>query len=82
MVKLSFANIFNELNTRQNFNCQLKIWQISNNHKELSRWKKKLKNQKMRINLEKGFLRADLHICISSSKISTICKDIFNQQKQ
>ena len=36
----------------------------------------------MRINLEKFSLRADLDICISSSKILTICKDIFSQQKQ
>ena len=36
----------------------------------------------MRINLEKGSLRADLDICISSSKTLTICKNTFNQQKQ
>ena len=35
----------------------------------------------MRINLEKCSLRAELDICISS-KILTICKDIFIQQKQ
>ena len=42
---------------------------------------KNLKNQKMRINLEKCSLSADLDICISSSKI-TICKDILIQQKE
>ena len=36
----------------------------------------------MRINLGKCFLRADLDICISLSKIFTICKDNFIQQKQ
>ena len=36
----------------------------------------------MRINLGKCSLTADLDICISLSKILTICKDIFIQQKQ
>ena len=36
----------------------------------------------MRINLEKGSLNSDLYICISSSRILPICKDIFGQQKQ
>ena len=36
----------------------------------------------MRINLENGSLNSYLYICISSSRILPICKDIFNQQKQ
>ena len=36
----------------------------------------------MRINLENNSLNSDLYICISSSRILPICKDIFKQQKQ